>query len=1039
MLFFAEEKIDRLLWEIKPTIHRATYPIPRFKFYEGDCFGAEHPQFDDSWWADFNVGEYWGGYDVTAWFRATVPIPAELCDKKVALRFLVGPRDGGASTAETMLYVNGEPLQAIDIWHEEAWLPPEYLHGDPIQIALKAWSGVLGVPDRRRFTVADLLWIDEGAEGFYALAENVSRAIKELDANDWRRVRLLEALNESIARIDFTKARSERYCNSIENAWRCLQAELDRLGQTEDGKPTVIGVGHAHIDLAWLWRLNHTREKAARTFTTALHLMRQYPEYRFIHSTPQLYQYVERDNPALFARIKRKIRLGEWEITGGMWIEPDTNLPSGESLVRQILFGKRYMRDQFDVDTTTLWLPDVFGYSGALPQIMRKSGLKYFMTTKISWNQFNRFPYDTFHWRGIDGSEVLTHFVTTPENESWQATYNGTLHPHEVKRLWDNYQQKAINGELLATFGWGDGGGGPTKEMLDSARVMKNLPGIPKVEIGKVEPFFARLEKRLADKDVPVWDGELYLEYHRGTYTSQAYNKRANRQSEILYHDAEWLGALATILTGNDYPNLREGWELILLNQFHDILPGSSIRQVYEDSAEDYAHIAEIGTVALDQARQAICAQIGTEQPGVVVFNALAWQRGGLIELDDTGYTLADEHGQPLLSQLTESDKLLVEVPHVPALGYQMYPLIPCIATDTDMVITPTRLENGHYRITLNQHGQIESLYDKANRREVLASGVVGNVFQAFQDKPLKFDAWDIDPFYAERMQPITDLVEAQVEETGPLRGTLRLQWRFYDSTITQRITLYKDSPRIDFRTEVDWHEQQILLKIAFPVSIRATRATYDIQFGNIERPTHRNTSWDLARFESVAHKWVDLSEGNYGVALLNDCKYGHDVKDNVLRLTLIKSAITPDEQADQGRHVFTYSLLPHAGDWRASQVVQEAYALNMPLHVGIIRAPQTGALPQSYGFAVIDVDNVVLETVKKSEDDDSWIVRVYECKQYRSGAVNIAFGQPIKRAVECNLVEEGAEPVAYDGRCLTFAIAPYEIKTFKVWFNCHP
>ena len=585
--------------------------------------------------------------------------------------------------------------------------------------------------------------------------------------------------------------------------------------------------------------------------------------------------------------------------------------------------------------------------------------------------------------------------------------------------------------------------------MLESARVLKNLPGLPEVRLGRAEDYFQRLEQRLNGTDLPVWDGELYLEYHRGTYTSQAYNKRANRRAEVLYHDAEWLSTLAALLTENfHYPNeeLREGWELILLNQFHDILPGSSIRQVYEDSREQYATVNRIGEGVMEEAGRRLLSGIASGQDSLVVFNPLSWERSEVIELpwsaEIEGKTILNPSGCPSPVQIVDREgepRILVEADDVPSLGYRSYPLVPAEPAEEPeeggLKVTSDTLENRYYRIRLNERGKLISLCDKENQREVISPGSRANVFQAFEDKPMAFDAWDIDIYYQEKGREIDDLVEARVEEAGPLRAVLLLRWRFYDSEIAQRFILYRNSRRIDFRTEVDWHEQQVLLKVAFPVAVRSTRATYDIQFGSIERPTHWNTSWDLARFETVGHKWADLSEGNYGVGLLNDCKYGHDVKNNVIRLTLIKSAIKPDEQADQGKHEFVYSLLPHAGEWRDGQLVPEAYALNYPLLNGYLPGGQPGSLPQTYRLAEVDADNVIVETVKKAEQEDAWIVRLYEYKQSRSNAVTLSFGKAIRKAVECNLVEEEDRPVETQGSSLQFPILPYEIKTFKVWF----
>lgn len=1090
MNFYTIEKIENQLREIRESIHREVRVLGGFRIFEDECPGAQCAEFDDQGWQPYTLGDYWGGYDTVAWFRAWVDIPEDWKDQKVVVRLLVGPRDGGGSTAETLLYVNGEPLQAIDVWHEEAWLPPELLRAGKILLALKAWSGTVNPPDRRRFKVAELIRIDEAAERFYHRALGVVSAAKLLDENDLRRIRTLQALNASFHCIDFVKPRSEAYYRSLVEAESCLASGLEKL-QANELKPKVTCIGHSHIDMAWLWRLCHTREKASRTFSTVLHLMRQYPEYRFMHSSPQLYKFLKEDYPEIYARVKERIRSGEWEITGGMWVEADTNLTGGESLIRQFLYGRRFIKEEFGVDTNILWLPDVFGYSAALPQIIKKSGIKYFLTSKISWSQFNRFPYDTFNWRGIDGTEVLTHFITTPDNNRFY-TYNGTLSAKEVKGIWDNYRQKEVNDELLLLFGWGDGGGGPTKEMLESARALQNLPGLPRVEIGKAEPFFSRLAERVAGKDLPDWDGELYLEYHRGTYTSQAEVKRSNRKSEFLYHNAEWLCSMADVLAGTgSYPaeDLKRGWERILLNQFHDILPGSSIRQVYEDTRKDYEEITRTGARAARQAQDAILKRIPAERESILVFNPLSWDRRDLVTLplteDIDGKTLMDEKGVPTAYQLVEEggrEMILLEAGEVPSLGYRAFPLtdqaanggLASIAGEPvsgvgfrsgeyyrtgkdrlvepdphrkglllngtkdpggdELIVRPDRMENRCYRLDLNEKGQIASLYDKRYGREVLAPGRCGNVLQAFEDKPMNFDAWDIDIYYQEKVREIGELVETVVEESGPLRGTLRLTWKFADSTITQRLSLYRSSPRIDFRTEVDWHEHQVLLKAAFPVQVRSPRATYDIQFGSLERPTHWNTSWDAARFEVVGHKWADLSEGNYGVALLNDCKYGYDVKKDVLRLTLIKSGIEPDKSADQGYHRFTYSLLPHQGGWREGDVVREAYGLNNPLLARVIPTAQEGTLPRRFAFAEVDTPTAIVETIKKAEDGDAWVLRVYEYGQCRLKNVHLRLGQAICKAVTCNLVEEQEEPVAWEGNTLTFDLAPFEVKTFKVW-----
>jgi alpha-mannosidase len=997
------------------------------------------PEFDDRDWADFQVGRTWGGYDITAWFRTRLAVPEEWRGRKLGLHFIIGPRDGGGSTAETLLYVNGEPLQGLDIWHEEAWLPLEHVSQGMLFIALKAWSGVLDVPDRRRFKIAQLIWFDEGAERFYFLASTVLKTVNLLPQSDLRRVRLLELLNNAFRCVNFFRPNTPAFYDSLLDAFQTLEHSLEKL-EIGEIKPKVVGVGHSHIDMAWLWRLCHTREKASRTFSTVLHLMRQYPEYRFMHTSPQLYKYLKEDYPHIYQQVRQRVQEGRWEVTGGMWVEADANLTGGESLVRQFLYGRRFIKEEFGQESSILWLPDVFGYPASLPQIALKSGMKYFLTSKISWSQFNRFPYDTFSWRGLDGSEILSHFITTPEENSPFYTYNGPFEPADVKGIWENYRQKDVNDELLLLYGWGDGGGGPTMEMLETASGLKNMPGLPEVRLGTAEDYFQRLEDRLRLHPLPVWDGELYLEYHRGTYTSQAAIKKANRSSEILYHDAEWistLGHVLEVLPEGAEDSLREGWELILLNQFHDILPGSSIRQVYEDARQQYRQIKEIGLSVLYSARDALVKNIPAPEKSLVAFNSLPWERGGLAELP-LEFVQDSGAGSMQVIETENGPSALIEVPPVPSLGYAVHPLSEsCPSSPSDgITVREDCLENQYYRIDLNSIGQITSIYDKRCEREVLAKGGRGNVLQVFEDKPLAFDAWDIDIYYQEKMLEVQELIERQVEETGPLRGVLRLKWQFGDSTLTQRVTLYRGLPRIDFRTHIHWREQQALLKAAFPVDVRSTRATYEIQFGNVERPTHWNTSWDYARFESVGHKWVDLSEGDYGVSLLNDCKYGHDIKDNIIRLTLLKSAIAPDKTADKGEHVFTYSLLPHSGGWREGDTTRQAYELNYPLHLVPVGKNQEGNCPARFSLAELHKDHLILETVKKAEDGSGWIFRVYEFEQRRGKNAVLRFGREISHAVECNLVEEGEQPVLYSGNEIQFSILPYEIKTFRVCFK---
>lgn len=1044
--YFKLEKIRKYIDEdIYSTRIRDSIKLEKWKYFETSMEDkiedAYDPDYDDSNWSDFKLWDSWGGYDKVAWFRCNVTVPESFLKKTVAFKGILGPRDGGGSTAETLLYLNGKPVQAIDVWHEEAFLDPAiYEKNRKLQIALKSWSGVLDIPRVRVFKDAELVAIDPYVDKFYYTIDTLLKCAELLNENDLRRIKLTKLLSDTFRKIDFLNYKKEPYYTSIQEALKFVQAGLEEYAKIEEIKPTVTGVGHSHIDMGWLWRYSATREKASRTFSTVLNLMRIFPEYRYMHSSPQLYQWIKEDYPEIFAKVKDKIKEGQWEITGGMWVESDTNLPSGESLVRQFLFGKRYIKEEFGKDSKLLWLPDVFGYSGALPQIMKKSDMDYFMTTKISWNQYNHFPYDTFRWRGIDGSEIFTHFITTPENGSWFYTYNGRMEPSEVTGIWENYKDKDKNEELLLAFGWGDGGGGPTKEMLERARVMKNIPGIPKVQIDTTESYFKRIHDSIPEDCLNVWEGELYFEMHRGTYTSQGFVKRANRKSEILMHNVEFLSVLADSLNQKDqYPKkeINRIWENILLNQFHDVLPGSSIRQVYEDCRVLYQNIKEEGNQLLNQASVRICDTSSQDPDSILVFNTIGWVRSDILTMPysntitrETAFT--DTLGNAIKSQAAKEGMVLY-IENIPAYGFKKI----CISNQdyevkSSLRIEEDHLENSYFSIDLNDRGEIISLIDKRNKKQVCC-GKPMNVLCAFEDRPLRFDAWDIDVFYREKPYGPMQLISRKVIENGPVRGTLRLTWQFNNSIIHQDMTIYQDKDRIDFATQVSWKEKQVLLKAFFPVDIHTTEATYEIQFGNINRPTHTNTEWDFAKFEVSAHKWVDLSEGSYGVSLLNDCKYGYDIHENVIGITLIKSAVRPDETADRGEHTFTYSLYPHKGSWQESNVQQSAMELNVSL-IG----KETGGDAKSndsFGLLSVDSDHIVIDTVKRAEEERAYIIRLYEFKNQKEQGITMSFGLPVKKVVETNLIERELGDIDVTDGQIHFDIAGYEIKTYKVYF----
>lgn len=884
-----------------------------------------------------------------------------------------------------------------------------------------------------RIAQADLAWLDEKTDDFYYTASVALETIQQLDEYNPVRHQLRNALNDACGMIDWSYPGSSSFYESVHRADDYLNEQIDSMDK--ESMIHVYCVGHTHIDVAWLWRLKHTAEKCSRSFSTVLRMMELFPEYIFLQTQPQLYEYMKEYFPDIYEEIRKKVAEGKWEADGAMWVEADCNLTSGESLTRQILLGSRFIQEEFGKDIHYLWLPDVFGYSWALPQILKKAGIDTFMTTKISWNQYNRMPHDTFIWKGIDGSEVLTHFITTPEPwsepGSWFYTYNGNLIPKTVKGAWDAYSEKGTNRDLLISYGFGDGGGGVNRDMLENRRRIDRMPGLPHLKTTTAREYFEKLHNTFDNtkKYVHVWDGELYLEYHRGTYTSHAYNKRMNRKMELLYRRAEWMTVMEALQKGSlaraKQEELTKGWKHILTNQFHDIIPGSSIFEVYEDSRKDYEYIEQIAR----QVEQSFyeCA-LEEKEHTYTFWNSSSWDLGELVAVPETGDGIfKDDQGNVLISQKAK-DKTWVYLPEVPSMSSMSIHLERghVVSPDTEFSVQGKEIETPFYRMTLNEAGQISRLYDKTFDREVLASGACGNVLQMFEDKPIDYDAWDIDIFYQEKMREITDLTCFEIRECGPLRLAVHMEWKYMSSTIAQDIILYSRNRRIDFCTKADYHEVHQLLKAAFPVDIRSTYATYDVQYGNVRRPNHWNTSWDQARFESVAHRWADLSQRDYGVSLLNDCKYGYDIKDHVMRITLVKAANNPDHLQDQGEHVFTYALLPHGGDFVEGRVVQEAFALNDPM-----QAVSGCGIQNGNSFLRIDNEQIELDAVKKSEDGNAIVVRFHEFAGSRQ-KVEIVPGFRFRAWTECDLRERPTGDWI-ENETIRLDVKPFEIRTILI------
>lgn len=1049
-MIFLEERIRRITEELQELIYPKDKVIESYKVLKSKERFMEVNKLDTTDWKICEGKELWGGDREYFWFELEVVVPEEFEGECVAFDLCTG-REGewDAINPQFSVYVNGELRQGMDVNHRELILCDSARVGESYRIILSAFTGDNNLSLKLE---AKLKVLDRKVQRYYYDIMVPLQVAKLLD-HDHEYISIIEALNESINLLDLRVPGSKIFYDSLEMAQKYVTIHLYNKYNT--ALPVeVYSVGHTHIDVAWQWTLAVTKDKAVRSFSTVLELMRQYPEYIFMSSQPQLYQYVKERAPRIYEQIKQRVDEGRWEVEGGMFVEADCNLTSGESLVRQFLYGKRFFKKEFGKDNEILWLPDVFGYSAALPQIMKKSGIRYFMTTKISWNEFNKLPHDTFNWEGIDGSKILTHFITARNykktveelgNNDFGTTYNGDLVPSQVMGGWQRYTGKHLNQETLLAYGFGDGGGGPTFQMLENQRRMnKGIPGCPKTVPQTANAFFHRLEEQVrGNKYLPKWVGELYFEYHRGTYTSMARNKKYNRKAEFAYQNLELYSCMNELFNQVEYPkaDIAKGWEIILRNQFHDILPGSSIKEVYEDSKKEYEECFALNEGMMEKTLFDIAKAAAGATSSLVVFNPNSFIAEDVITFSgsDNGlYPVVSYNGEKLLLQKLPDNNYLLHTKKVPAKGYQTYEITYKDTNQPTQILrgsvleaTTNYLENDYYKIELNEFGQFTSIYDKINNREVLKEGQCGNVIMTYEDKPINYDAWDISHFYKEKSWEVRDVESIEVIEEGSIRAGIKISRTYLSSRIEQFIYIYRYLPRIDIRHEIDWKEKQIFVKEYYPVDIHANEASYDIQFGNVTRPTHSNTSWDFAKFEVCAHKWIDLSEDDYGLSVLNDCKYGFDIHDSVIGVSLIKSAISPNPDADKEHHSFLISLYPHKGGYKQSQTVQQSYLINNPLK-GVYVDQGSGVLKREYSFVTCNADNVIVETIKQAEDSNDIIVRAFETYNRRT-RTELIFDLPISRGWECNLMEEEETEIEVETNQLSFTIQPYEIKTFKI------
>ncbi|QGA82234.1 glycoside hydrolase family 38 C-terminal domain-containing protein [Halomicrobium sp. LC1Hm] len=969
------------------------------------------------------------------WFRLQCTVPESMAGLPVYLRFVAEPLYGsshhGDPRVESLCFRDGTPVKSFDNGHDSYKLVDEAAGGESFDLLVEAGTttlwGNLGV-DEFTLETAELYAERPAVADLHRHVSICNDLREQYDEDSPNRGRLLDALVAASHTFAFDADSEAEYRESARAAIEELEAVETELTSDLTGQQ-LIAVGHAHLDLAWHWPWSETVRKCGRSFSNVLTLMDDYPEFTFMQSQPHLYEWIRDRYPDQFDQIDRRIDDGQWQPEGALWVESDINNAGEEALARQYLLGKRYFREEFDVDPEVTFIPDVFGYSAGLPGIAQAADCPYFLTQKMSWSEINDFPHSTFRWAGIDGSEVLAHF---PPGD----TYNGQMDVEEITHSVYNDAQNATTADRAYLFGWGDGGGGPTREMIEKGQVVDDIEALPDVEHGSLAGLFDRLERNY--DDYPVWNGELYLEKHRGTLTSQAQTKRNNRKGEYALREAELWCSLALATTDFDYPHerLQDAWKVLLFNQFHDILPGSSQTDVYADADRDYERVFE---TAADARAAALDALLGEPADGdrLAVTNPLSWAHESVATVPaedvsgDADDLVGTADGDDLAVQSTTAgvgddtaDVVLVETPELPAMGATTLSLEDAAEpAATPFEVSTDGLSNGLVTVSFESDGTV-SVYDEEHDRAVLDEP--GNRLMLYRDQPRYFEAWDIE----EDVYEVGDQLpapETTVVEDGPIRATVRQRRSFGDSALVQEISLYRDSRRVEFRTEVDWQEEEKLLKAHFPAGVSATSATYDTHFGHHERDTHSNTSWDAARWEEAGGQWVDVSETDYGVALLNDCKYGVNVDGTDISLSLLRAPNHPDPEADRGTHEFTYTLLAHEDGPAQAGVDRAAGELNAT----------TRARPVDEAAAVAPVtvgdEDVVVSAIKRAEDsDDELVVRLYESAG-RHVDTTVDFEFAVTDARETNLVEDTRDTRTVDDSQLSLSFDPFEIKTIAV------
>jgi len=1039
-------------------------PAEDWRFHAGDLTHGEATELDDSSWPVVKAGTE--APMEAVWYRRWIEVPQtfhgyDLTGARIWFSFFAGAN----GPMPEIIYFNGRRVALGDDL-EPIVLFDRVKPGEKVLVAVK----LLHTVDKKSFGGTELkIDFAENRPNPEDLRKEILTAALMVPSMSTNVAADTATVEKAAGAVDLA-ALDAKDQTKFDASLRQAQANIEALKPLLQ-QATMHLTGNAHIDAAWLWPWTETVDVVKRTFGTALQLMNEYPDYTFSQSAAAYNEWIATKYPEMNAQIKQRIKEGRWEIVGGMWVEPDLNMPDGEAQVRSILVGKRWFQKEYGVDVRIGWNPDSFGYTWQLPQIYKRSGIDYFVTQKTGWNDTNQFPFKLFWWESPDGSKVLTYF---PHDYA-----NNNLNPVRLANDFTIARATAPGlTQVMDLYGIGDHGGGPTRAILDEGvHWMQADKVVPKMKFGTAQSYFDGVENKLVtdshvwDYDsiakgyvapatpaegkisIPTWKSELYFEYHRGVMTTQANHKRNMRDSEEQAINAEKLASLAW-LEGKPYPGdvLTDAWKIITFNGFHDLAAGSGIGIIYKEAQQQYDQVrletSDISAQALKTLSAGINTQVTSGVP-VLVMNPLAWERSGAVTVDvqlpaaaTAGVSVLDATNHVVPSQVIEKDaktntyKLQIAADKIPSLGYKVLHVVPGTRpVASDLKADGLTLENSALKVTVDKTtGCITSLYDKQTKFETLAAGACGNQLQTFKDLPKDYDAWNVDYGTFDQFTAIDKADSVELVEKGPMHAAIRVTRTWQSSKFVQDITLDAGADQVDVVNDIDWHETHVMLKAAFPLAATSNKATYEVPYGTIQRPTTRNNSWEKAQFEVPVLRWADLGDGQHGFSLLNNSKYGYDDKDNVLRISLLRSPIWPDPDADRGHHHFTYALYPHAGDWKQAMTVRHGYEYNYRLTATQVQS-HTGSLPADYSYVTVKPENVVLTALKKAEDENGLIFRVYEWAG-KSGDVEIHLPKGATGATVTNLMEkpEGT-PLKVVGDTVTAPIHPYEILTICVGY----